>query len=201
MTSTSQISFVHELARKGTHLGALIIPAGYHFLNLEKLDMLAIMIPVAILIILMDISRLRRWRFWTNIVEPIAGGMVRKHEAQGDFTGATYILISVCFTVALYEKPVAIAALAFIMIGDTLAALIGRKFGRIRYGRKSLEGSVAFLAGTAPVIWLAPELALSAGLFGAIIATITEAFSIGIDDNISVPIISGLAMTLFIKIL
>ena len=127
--------------------------------------------------------------------------MVREHEDAGDFTGATYILLSTCLTVALYDKSVAIAALAFIIVGDTFAAIIGRKFGRHRFGRKSVEGSLGCLAGTAIVAFLAPGLTTPIAMIGAVTATITEAVSFKIDDNISVPIVSGLIMSLSIKIL
>jgi dolichol kinase len=198
---SDQIPFTGELARKATHLGALVIPGGYYFLRLDKADMLAIMIPVALLMVLIDISRLRNWTIYRSTVSRIVNPMIRNHEHAGDFSGATYILLSVCLTVALYSKPIAIAALAFIIVGDVLAALIGRKFGRHRFGRKSVEGSLACLLGTLAVALLIPEIALPVGIFGAVVATVTEAASSRIDDNISVPIISGLAMTLIGKII
>ncbi len=194
-----EITFGHELLRKATHMGALVIPGGYYLLGLSKVQMLYIMLPITALMILIDLSRLRGWRFWTNFAEPLVGGMVRSHEKDGDFTGATYILTSVCCTVALFARPIAVAALAFIIVGDTLAAIIGRKFGRLRFGRKSVEGSLACLVGTVIVALVAPDLSLQAGIFGAVVATVTEAVSLGIDDNISVPVISGLAMSLFIR--
>jgi dolichol kinase len=41
-----------------------------------------------------------------------------------------------------------------------------------------------------------PDLTLSVALTGAVVATLAEALSFGIDDNVSVPIVSGLVMTL-----
>jgi dolichol kinase len=198
---TVQIPFTQELWRKGTHLGALIIPGVYFVLGLSESQMLAIMIPIALLMLLIDISRLREWALWRKIAAPIGGRMIRGHEQAGDFTGATYILVSVCLTVAMYTKPIAIAALTFIIVGDTLAALVGRRFGRHRFGRKSVEGSLACLAGTSLVAVFTPGLALSVALPGAVVAAITEALSTRIDDNISVPIVSGLVMTLLSRIL
>jgi dolichol kinase len=199
--SSDQIPFTGELARKATHLGALVIPGGYHILRLDKADMLAIMIPITLLMILIDISRLRDWAIYRSFMGRFVTPMIRDHEHAGDFSGATYILLSVCLTVALYSKPIAVAALAFIIVGDVFAALIGRKFGRHRFGRKSVEGSLACLVGTLVVALLVPEMALPVSVFGAVVATITEAASFRIDDNISVPIVSGLAMTIFAKII
>jgi dolichol kinase len=194
-----EISFGQELARKATHMGALIIPAGYYFLRLDRTQTLAIMIPITVAMILIDISRLRNWVFWRSFARKVIGPMVRRHEMGGDFTGATYILLSVCFTVALYDKPIAIAALAFIIVGDSFAAIIGRRFGRHRFRTKSVEGSLACLVGTIIVACLTPGLPLAIGLAGALVATIVEALSFNIDDNISVPIVSGLAMTLIAR--
>jgi dolichol kinase len=195
-----QISFEKELWRKATHTGALIIPAGYSFFNLEQLTMLAIMTPFAIATTIIDLARLRHWPLWNRVARPLMGPLLRNHEVSGDFSGATYILWSVVATVGLYRRDIAVAALAFIVVGDTLAALIGRKFGRHKFGRKSLEGSLACLAGTLLVAFVAPGLPLSMAVFGAFVATIVEAFSGPIDDNVSVPLVSGLAMLFFEKL-
>ncbi len=197
-----QITFKQELARKATHMGALVIPCGYYLLQLDRVAMLMIMVPIALLMILIDISRLRRWSFWTGFAGRIISPIIRNHEHMGDFTGATYILTTVCLTIALYNKPIAIAALAFIIVGDSLAAVIGRKFGRHKlFSRKSVEGSAACLAGTIIVAAIVPGLALPVALFGALVAAVVEALPLGVDDNVSVPILSGLAMTLLGRIL
>lgn len=198
-----QIPFTQELWRKATHMGALVIPCGYSLLGLTKGEMLWVMVPATIAMIFIDISRLRGWAFWTGFASKIISGMVRKKEEDGDFTGATYILLSTCLTVAFYEKHLAIAALAFIIVGDTLAALIGRKFGRHKFGggRKSYEGSLGCLLGTLIVAVLTPGLPIYTGIFGAVVAAVTEGLSFNVDDNVSVPILSGLAMTLFVKII
>ena len=193
------ISFGRELWRKATHIGALVIPIGYSGLVLEKSGMLSIMIPVAVVMTLIDISRLRGWRLWTRVARPLMEPVLRGHEMSGDFSGATYILWSTVFTVALFRRDVAVAALAFIIVGDTLAALVGRKFGRHRFGRKTLEGSIACLAGTLGVAFIVPGLSLSVAVIGATVAAAVEAFSGPIDDNVSVPLVSGLAMFLLEK--
>ncbi|MFH1686605.1 MAG: hypothetical protein ABIE70_03685 [bacterium] len=200
-SDSQQISFAQELVRKGTHLGALIIPGTYLIAGLSKGEMLAIMIPVTMLMILIDISRLRRWRFWTSFGERIGGGMIRPHERSGDFTGATYILLTVCVTVAMFDKSLAVTALAFIMVGDTFAALVGRRWGRHRIGDKSLEGSAACLASLLVVVAVVPSLPWEVGLIGALVATVVEALPWRIDDNVTVPLLSGLAMTLAVRFL
>ena len=197
--NSKELPLKGELLRKSTHLFAIVIPAGYYFLGLTKGEFLAIMIPVSIIMIIIDVSRLRDWSLW-HLVRKLISPMVRSSETSGDFTGATYILSTVCFTAAFYSKPVAAAALAFIIVGDPASALIGRRYGKHRFKNKSLEGSLAFLVPATIVGIFAPELPVTVGILGAIVATVTEAVSFKVDDNTTVPLISGLVMTLALKI-
>ena len=192
-----QISFVHELWRKGTHMGALAVPAFYHLSGFDKFEMSMVMVLAFVLMVLIDIARLRDWWFWRGFAKRFLSPLIRSHEHAGDWTGAFYILGSMCVSIALFEKSIAIAALAFIIVGDVFAALIGRKFGGHFFRGKTVEGSLGCLAGTLLVALLVPELPLWTGLIGAVVATVTEAVSFEIDDNVSVPLVSGLVMSLF----
>lgn len=201
-SNKNDISFFHEILRKLTHLGALVFPLSYYFSGASKGTFLKIMVPIALLMVVIDITRLRDRGIWRNFFKPIVGPIVRTHELTGDFTGATYILLSFCITIALYSKPIAIAAIAFIIMGDALAALIGRKYGRhVFYQNKTIEGSLGCLLGTVIVAILVPDLHLAVALSGAVVAVIFEAFSFGLDDNVTVPLLSGLFMTLINKLL
>ncbi len=190
------ISFRQELIRKATHLGALVIPGGYYFLGLERFTAFLVMLIIGLGMLVIDIARIRNWRLWTHVFSHILARVIRKHEKDGDFTGATYILLTSCATIALFEKSIAIAALSFIIVGDSFAAVIGRRFGRIKFQNKTLEGSLGCLSGTILVALLTPGIPLSIGLLGAVVATLVEAWPLGVDDNVSVPLMSGLAMTM-----
>jgi dolichol kinase len=191
----NNISFKSELLRKSTHLFALVIPGGYYFLGLSKWQALGIMIPIALGMIIIDIGRLRGWKMW-SLFKPLISPIIREHEMKGDFTGASYILATSCFVIGFFSKPVALTALAFIMVGDPAAAIIGRKFGKHKFRGKSFEGSFAFLIAAVAVAMIIPHLKTPIGLIGALVATVTEALSGGLDDNASVPLISGLIMEL-----
>ena len=180
-------------------MGALIVPCGYYLLGLNKGQMLSIMVPAFLAMTLIDIARLRNWSFWNKFARPILSPIIRTHELEGDFTGAFYILGSFCLTIFLFDKPLAIAAIAFIIVGDTFAALIGRKFGKHKFRSKSVEGSLGCFVGASIVAFLTPDLPLTVGVIGALVATVTEAVSFNIDDNVSVPLVSGLVMHIVIK--
>ena len=197
-TSGENISLKQELLRKSTHIGALIIPGGYYFLKLEQVTAFSILSGIALFMLVIDVSRLRNWWFWRVLSGRVFSRMLRKHEQDGDLTGASYILLAAAVSVAIFSKPVAIAAISFIIVGDVAAALIGRRFGRTRIGNKTLEGSLGCLAATVLVAVFTPGIPLQVGLLGALVATLVEAWPMGVDDNVSVPLLSGLAMTMFI---
>ena len=157
------------------------------------------MIPVTLCMVIIDVGRLRNWRLW-YLLKKILSPIIRESEERGDFTGATYILTTACLTIALFSRPVAGLALAFIIVGDPASALIGIKFGRHKFKSKSLEGSLAFLTAAIMIAFVMPGVPLIVKIIGAVVATITEAVSFRIDDNATVPLVSGLVMTLLLEL-
>lgn len=97
--------------------------------------------------------------------------------------------------------PVCVAGVMVLGVGDPAAALIGRRFGRIKLvNGRSLEGTLSFvLFGTlaafitmslvSPAGALTFRAAAAAGFAGAI----AELFSKRVDDNFSVPLAGALA--------
>ena len=119
-------------------------------------------------------------------------------------TGATYIALSSLVAFLLFDKPVAIAALFFLSLGDPLAALVGTHmgsmFGLRRFYGKSPVGTLAFLTvalTAAGVLSASGVVPFHWGLVaGAAIAAIVELVPLMVDDNVSIPLVSGAAMTL-----
>lgn len=146
----------------------------------------------------MDLIRLKDLP-GASFIKNLIGSMLRDHEST-DLTGASYILSGAVLTIALFSKPVAVAALGFIILGDIAAALVGRKFGKTKIGDKTLEGSLTFFGVCILVTLLVPNLSIVIGIIGALIATICEAMTLPVDDNLIVPIISGLVMQILVAI-
>jgi dolichol kinase len=132
--------------------------------------------------------------------------MLRKHERR-DFTGASYLLTSAIVCVAIFPPMIAFLAMCFLSIGDTFAAIIGMNFGKrkIRNTSKSFEGALACFITTLsfgilinyniPIdhIWYLNPIVVTCG---AVAATIAETSNIDIDDNVKIPIISGIVMSI-----
>ena len=69
--------------------------------------------------------------------------ILRTKEIEGQFTGATWMLIGFTFTVLLFEFEIAVLALLFLCIGDSVAAIVGTTFPIGKIWNKSLSGSFA----------------------------------------------------------
>lgn len=128
------------------------------------------------------------------------GHIMRKKESDR-VNGSTYYLLGCFFTMVLFNPTIAIVALLFLDLGDLAAAMVGISFGRTKiYHGKSLEGCIACFV-VCVVIGLSVfshniRLYEYITVFGALAATLTELFLDQINDNLTIPLISGLVMTL-----
>jgi len=193
-------SYSTELIRKGIHLSSLSIPVIYFFIS--RPAALTILIPLTLLFGLSDLARLFVPAFG-ELYRKFFGFLLRRHELNAGrrrLNGATYVLLSATLCVWLFPKIIVITAFAILIISDTSAALIGRKFGRHPFLGKSFEGTTAFFMSGLLVVALAPKIAyLPAeyliGVLAAALGAVVEALSGDIiDDNLSIPIAISLAM-------
>ena len=186
---------VYEYFRKAIHLFNLVIPLSYWVLFPNKNDFTLIVFALTSLFILIDILRMKSLLI-KNIFTNAFGKMLRDHELKGQFTGATWVMIGSFFTILVFSKNIAIISLIFMSLGDTFAALVGRKYGKISLFNKTLEG---FIGGLLPCIiasFYFDILPLHITLMGAFTAMISEILPIPIDDNFRIPLLSGTVMTL-----
>lgn len=203
-----EISFYNEFRRKAIHLFALTIPVGYFLL--PRTPSLLILSPFVAGAILIDIVRLRKLPLH-GLLDRLLGPVLRDHEEE-DFAGASYILSASLLSILLFHKSVAIAAISFIILGDIAAALVGRRFGKIKIpwnltkvnsavrNRKSLEGSLSCFIMCLLAAMVVPQLPLWIGIVGAVTATVVEGINLPVNDNFSVPLLSGLCMQLLLQV-
>lgn len=186
-----------ELLRKTTHLAGFFIPLLYIVLDKSTMMFIAgafagIAVIVEFLKWVSESFRELFFRFFEFIL--------RRHERKGAITGATYYIISTFLCIVFFDKHIAIVSIFFIVLGDTAAALVGKAWGRIKLiGSKSLEGSIAcfIVCAVISLFWIDPVV----GLTGAFVATLAELLPLRIDDNLTVPLISGAVMQLMINYL
>lgn len=185
-----------EFKRKSIHMLSLFIPFGYRYLlGYNKKLTVLILFFLTILCIIIELVRLENGSF-RKFFNKFFGNMMRNHESV-EFSGATYLMISAIFTIAIFPRDIAFVALSFLAIGDTMAALVGIHFGKRKMfsSKKSVEGTLACLISTfafALIFKIHPVIAF----VGAVAATMAEFSKIPLDDNFKIPIFSGLIMSL-----
>ena len=184
-----------EFARKFFHLGTIIIQLSYRYLfGFNKKTFALYFALFTLLVIAVEIARIKHKTF-KKIFNDFTGILLRKHEFN-DFTGATYLTVSSFFCIVIFPSDIAFLAISFLIIGDTLAALIGIPLGKVKIfgGQKSFEGSLACFWGCFlfALIYVEPIIAT----VGAAAATTAEVSNLRIDDNIKIPIFSGILMWL-----
>lgn len=195
----TNIDYKAEVIRKSIHLCSLSIPIIYYFIS--RIQALFLLVPMMLLFLGVDL--LRHFHAPTaKVFYETFGGLLRKHEHDEKakrLSGATHVLISATICVLIFPKLITITAFAILIISDSAAALVGRRFGSRRFLNKSLEGSAAFFLTALLVIAATPKVSTGAGEYfiaaaAAAIGTVIEALSVGIDDNLSIPISIGAVM-------
>ena len=191
--------FASEIKRKSIHLASLAIPIGYYLTPdswmriWERALLASVILSLAIEVFRLNHPRTR------HVFRHFFGELLRNHE-DVSLLGSTYLLIACLLTIHLFPKPVAVLALLFLILGDTVAAVVGKSVGRFRLiGGKTLEGSIACFLVCFGLTLLMPGVPPLVGLVGALTATVFELLPIPLDDNFRIPLSAGFAMELLLR--
>ena len=83
----------------------------------------------------------------------------------------------------------------FLTVGDSSAAVIGKLLPVGQIGSKHISGSIAgFLASFIVVFYLNHNISILVLFIGAFVAMFIELIPLRVNDNLTIPIISGFAM-------
>ena len=188
---------VSEFSRKIIHLLNTIIPLIYVYFIKDRMGMLIFLSFMLIFCFFIEVFRTQYFTLY-KFFEKYLHFIMRDSEKEGEITGATWVFAGSLITIILIPKPFSIIALLFLAVGDTFAALVGMNYPFLKIGRKTLSGSIACFV-TCCIIGLLFSFSLNTStvVFGAFIATLTELSSMKINDNLSIPIFSGISMYSF----
>jgi dolichol kinase len=133
----------------------------------------------------------------------VMGPIMRKSEVNR-VSGTPFYVGSVLLSVAIFPKDIAVLSILFLAIGDPISSIFGITWGHLgpRFGNgKSLIGTAAgmgicclitfcYLLYTGHPASHAALIALAGGIAGGG----AEMLPLEIDDNFSIPLVSGLAL-------
>jgi dolichol kinase len=186
-----------HLARKLYHtLGVLLIFWLYQILTREQ--GLILLGSTTVVVAALDFIRLRSSqlnRFMFNTF----GLFLRRDEATR-MSGMSSLLFGVLVIVFFLPHEVANLAILFLAFGDPFASAIGVIYGKDKIlPNKSLQGflgAFAICAVTSVLYFnfthLLMERWILASLLGGLIGALSELIAVGrLDDNLSIPVVSG----------
>jgi dolichol kinase len=193
--------WLSEAQRKAIHFGCIILPLWLLFEWLPwprgRTEWRWFLIVLTLVAIAIDVMRIHDHRV-RSFFRRFVGELIREHE-RFNLLGSTYLVIAALLAVEIFPQPVAAAALGFTVLGDGMAALVGKAWGRTRFFNKTLEGAAggliaclawaAFLGGTGLLPW-------GMVLTGALVASLVELLPIPLDDNLGITLFAGYAMKL-----
>ena len=119
--------------------------------------------------------------------------LLKKKEIKR-FSSMTSFVVAIFLIFLVFPGVIPYLGLAFITVGDLFSKIIGIKFGKVRLFRdRTLEGSLGFLAGSFMagwVIYMLRPVPLYAVIAGPLFAAAVELFSMDLDDNFTVGIVT-----------
>ena len=185
----------NDVLRETIHASGFFVPVLAGLIGITAVALLICV--VSALYFLSELLRMNR----KNL--PIISVITRNAASQAELyefaTAPLYFAIGILVTLLLFPAPASNAAIAIFALGDSMASLFGGLLSRKPFPfnkGKTLEGSLfgfffAFLAGS---VFVSPVLAL----IGAAVAMTIECLPLPVNDNILIPLCTGLAILLLL---
>ncbi|ACJ17204.1 Hypothetical integral membrane protein [Thermococcus onnurineus NA1] len=192
------MSMKSELKRKSLHIVGLSVPVSYLIFGRDvtlaliglAFFIFVVLEPFRIIEALRDkIKEKLRLYVYDDVIERVEmlekqiDEITREHER---YRVAAHIYFSAAAFIVVYFFPeeIAIGAIAVATIGDALAAIIGKSFGRHRFKNgKSVEGSLAYFISGLLILW--PLVGLPLAVLGSLAGMLAEFYNLPPDDNFS----------------
>jgi dolichol kinase len=176
--------------------GAVVVAALFLF-EPSKLWAILILAAGLALMLVIDLARFfsRRGKkfFWKYL-----GFLTSEKEKRGPTT-SLYYAASLLLCVIIFPTYAAIGGVISLAAGDPMAAIVGRRFGKLRIGGKSLEGMLVNMIVTFGLVYIFVR-SVPVAAAGAVAGAVAEMLEIPyLDDNITVPLAAGGAMYLVVR--
>ena len=183
-----------SLTRKLIHLAMAIVPAlGWSVSSCLALLFSAIILGASLAI---EVAR-RRWPWCNRLLWRLLPSVFRKAEAEGAL-GSTWFAVGALLSLLLWGRDIGGTAILFLAWGDPVAEIVGRRWGAVGQG-KTVVGSVGCFMACVVAAFVGivlGGLSPMAAFLGAAVATLVERWSPPPNDNLWMPLLSGLSIVL-----
>ena len=192
-----------HLARKVWHMGMGILIVVLYLAGISRTHGVVILGSFLGLSLFMETARLRNPALNQNVIR-FCGPIMRSCEIDR-YTGIPYYLAASILAIAIFPQHIAALSILYLAIGDPIASLVGILHGhrgiRFANGKKSLIGTVAgVVACMAVTVAFLPQMhivgteLLVMTLVGGFAGGAAELLPLEVDDNFSIPVVSGFVL-------
>lgn len=192
-----------HMLRKIWHISVGSIVMGLYLQStLEKFQWGIIIMSIAVSGFTFDIVRKKIPKL-NAVVIKFMGPLMRRSEREG-ISGLPYYALGCSLALFLYQKDLGIISMLFLIFGDPVSSFFGVLYGKDRIlPNKSLQGAVAgfFTCYLITLFYLINTTTLSVqiltfSIIAGVIGSLSELCStFNIDDNLTIPVLSGLGLT------
>lgn len=146
----------------------------------------------------------KKYRPLNSIVLKVMGPLMRRSEKEG-MTGLPFYALGCSLALYFYDRDIAILAIMFLVFSDPISSFFGVLYGKDKLlPNKSLQGAVAgfftcyliclfYTMNTSTIGTHILTFSIVSGIIGST-SELISAFNV--DDNLTIPVLSGLGMTL-----
>lgn len=193
-----------HMLRKFWHIGMGSLVMGFYLNSpMDKTSWGILILSIAIAGFTVDIVR-KKIPAFNSIVIKVMGPLMRRSEREG-ISGLPYYALGCALALFLYQKDIGIISMLFLIFGDPISSFFGVLYGKDRIlPNKSLQGAVAgfftcylislfYLINTTTLHVHILTFSIVAGVIGSL-SELCSTFNI--DDNLTIPVLSGLGLTI-----
>ena len=183
------------LIREAIHIGGFLVPV---ICTLLIAPIIMANLIFMVTMVYMASETLRMFGLKVPLIDLFTRTAAGRGEYHEFVTAPIFYAFGIILALLLFHKPAGYVAITVLTLGDGFASLAGRRFGRRKIGlnkNKSLEGSLAFFisAFVGALVFTDPFRAVLAAAVG----TIVEILPLPVNDNLTIPLFTGLALTAF----
>jgi len=184
-----------ELIRETIHIAGFFVAVFAMYLSLDRYFAASLILVVMLLYILSELARMLN----RNI--PVLSTITWKAAIQPELyefvTAPIFFALGIMLSLLLFPPFISYAAIAIFTLGDGFATLSGKTIGNhvFPYNKgKKIEGTIFgfLLASLGASVFVNPSKAL----VGAAMGMIVESLPTPINDNLTIPLITGLTILL-----